>query len=90
MHFDDDELWSDDPANENEDSTDLFAVAVHEIGHALGLSHSTVKASVMYPYYQVPVEKLHPDDILGMQELYSECISDIIQILTFMQWWIYQ
>ncbi|XP_049866772.1 matrix metalloproteinase-2-like isoform X2 [Pectinophora gossypiella] len=70
MHFDDDEIWGSDPEAEDEDVTDFFAVAVHEIGHALGLSHSSVKASVMYPYYQVPVERLHMDDILGMQELY--------------------
>ncbi|OWR40976.1 hypothetical protein KGM_212426 [Danaus plexippus plexippus] len=70
MHFDDDEQWGDNANEEDEDVTDFFAVAVHEVGHALGLSHSNVKSSVMYPYYQVPVEKLHEDDILGMQELY--------------------
>ncbi|XP_047021262.1 matrix metalloproteinase-25-like isoform X1 [Helicoverpa zea] len=76
MHFDDDELWGDNPEEDEEDVTDFFAVAVHEIGHALGLSHSNVKQSVMYPYYQVPVEKLHMDDILGMQELYLKDLEE--------------
>ncbi|CAB3234733.1 unnamed protein product [Arctia plantaginis] len=70
MHFDDDEIWGDNPEEDDDDVTDFFAVAVHEIGHALGMAHSNVKTSVMYPYYQVPIERLYTDDILGMQELY--------------------
>jgi predicted Zn-dependent protease len=38
LHFDADEKWSANPAM---DQIDLESVAVHEIGHLLGLDHST-------------------------------------------------
>ncbi|CAG9095602.1 unnamed protein product [Plutella xylostella] len=76
MHFDDDELWVGHMTSSEDDDdfyemTDFFAVAVHEAGHALGLWHSEVPSSVMYPYYQGTVE-LDMDDIMAMHELYSK------------------
>ncbi|MFF7756310.1 matrixin family metalloprotease [Streptomyces sp. NPDC007971] len=36
-------------SHENWDSASLLSVSLHEIGHALGLAHSTDKTSLMYP-----------------------------------------
>ncbi len=47
MHFDDAEGWKIGA------NTDLFSVALHELGHALGLGHSDNPTDVMYPYYNM-------------------------------------
>lgn len=54
--------------------THFYTVALHELGHSLGLAHSPVLNSVMFPYYRAyDSEKyLEYDDILGMYELYSK------------------
>ncbi|KAJ8284256.1 hypothetical protein COCON_G00031060 [Conger conger] len=72
-HFDDEEIWS---YQGNSGSTDLFTVAVHEFGHALGLSHSSSDPSIMRPYYQgsvgeIDAYKLPLDDRMAIQSLYG-------------------
>ena len=54
-----------------QDGTDLLAVAIHEIGHNLGLDHSNVGNSIMYPFIQNNINGLHDDDINGIQKLYG-------------------
>lgn len=58
----------------NPTGTNLLQVAIHELGHSLGLSHSDVEASIMAPFYSSynPNIKLHSDDIAGIRRLYGQ------------------
>ncbi|KAJ7305098.1 hypothetical protein JRQ81_010935 [Phrynocephalus forsythii] len=74
VHFDGDENWTFRSADDF--GIDLFAVAVHEFGHSLGLTHSSSKHSIMRPYYQGPVGdplqyELHVEDCAEIQKLYG-------------------
>ncbi|XP_067363858.1 matrix metalloproteinase-20-like [Channa argus] len=67
-HFDDDERWS-----AGERGFNLFVVAAHEFGHALGLKHSRHPESLMYPTYKSsrPANLLSIEDIVNINRLYS-------------------
>jgi hypothetical protein len=64
MHFDAAEDWRIGAG------IDLYSVALHEVGHALGLGHSDRPGAVMYPYYH-QAYGLTSDDIAGIRDLYG-------------------
>ncbi|KAG9449642.1 hypothetical protein H6P81_009607 [Aristolochia fimbriata] len=74
LHLDAAENWnvnSDDSVGFTQ--VDLESVAVHEIGHLLGLGHSSVEEAIMYPSITSGSRRvdLAADDVDGIQELYG-------------------
>ncbi|GII93449.1 matrixin family metalloprotease [Sinosporangium siamense] len=67
-HFDEAENWS---INLPPNGIDLPTVALHEIGHGLGLAHSADPSAVMYAYYGGPRRELAADDIAGIRSVYG-------------------
>jgi hypothetical protein len=61
------------PLNE----TDLYRISVHEIGHVLGLQHSSNAMSVMYGLDLEGPEWLEPTDLVALAQLHKLRIATL-------------
>src|SRR5260221_3996412 len=68
IHMDADENWHAGG------DLDIYSVALHEAGHALGLGHSDKPGAVMYPYYRLNAQ-LTADDIAGIRAVYAPPVA---------------
>ncbi|XP_059657567.1 metalloendoproteinase 1-MMP-like [Cornus florida] len=74
FHLDAAETWAVDfGSSKSKVAVDLESVATHEIGHILGLAHTSVKEAIMYPSLSPRTKKvdLKLDDVEGVQLLYG-------------------
>ncbi|KZV35370.1 Metalloendoprotein 1 precursor [Dorcoceras hygrometricum] len=69
VHFNAHKAWATDGTLY---AFDVFTTALHELGHVLGLDHSTNTESIMFPTIVKGQRKyLHSDDIDGINALYN-------------------
>lgn len=85
IHFDEAEHWST-THNGNTGEIDLLTVAIHELGHALGLKHSNVGNAIMYPKYSGINRTLASDDIDGIQSIYGTTTLKKHWLVRLLEW----
>jgi hypothetical protein len=77
VDMDANENWDPIIGNGNPSGTfDFFTVAVHEVGHALGLDHSGNGIDLMYPYYTGEKVWTSARDVANIQSLYGAWASN--------------
>ena len=55
---------------------DLLTVAIHEIGHVIGLPQSNIPKSVMYPIFDQRKHELYEKDREAVKKLFENIKSD--------------
>ncbi|KAK4317820.1 hypothetical protein Pmani_011144 [Petrolisthes manimaculis] len=86
IHMDDDEHFTLD----SDHGTNLLKVAVHEIGHVLGLGHVMRQNSVMHAVYERVLPnlglELSGEDRHMVQKLYGSCQGAFDTVFDFLRW----
>ncbi|XP_038070654.1 matrix metalloproteinase-21-like [Patiria miniata] len=88
IHFNDDVQWTYNSLQ----GKNLIKVAVHEIGHVLGLSHSDSTESIMYPIY-VPFDSsdsnfrvsIDSESLSSAQTIHGTCSGSFNTILDWVR-----
>lgn len=70
IRFDTAETWNLNKTSGGQD-TNFYTVALHEIGHVLGLGHATNRETVMFATQQADIIELQAGDITGGQIIYG-------------------
>ncbi len=68
LHFDIQDNWQ---CTAGAGKIDIGIVALHEIGHSIGLRHEPTILAVMNPFYNTAMINLQADDISGAQAVYG-------------------
>jgi hypothetical protein len=71
VHFDTAENWTVNSRDGDNSTLDIFNVAAHEIGHAIGLAHSADPNALMAPFYSESITGVQPDDAAGAMAMYG-------------------
>jgi hypothetical protein len=72
IHFDTAELWK---IGFGGPGFDVFQVAAHEIGHAIGLGHEEDVVALMNPFYTEAFSGPQADDIAGAVYIYGKATT---------------
>jgi matrixin/uncharacterized protein DUF5648 len=83
VRFDRDENWSTG-GNSPSSKTDFVYVATHEIGHAIGIGHTSITDALMNEFYNSNISGLQADDIAAAEAIYGASNIEKIDVYRFL------